>query len=215
MFTGLIQELGTVTLIRPITEGIELSIKAPQSAREMKVDDSVAVNGVCQTAVKVEGDVFVVQAVTTTLEKTTLGQMKKDDKVNLELCLRLSDRLGGHLVQGHVNGVAKILAIQKNGKNLNVTFNLSQKLMRYILSEGSVAIDGVSLTVAQANHDQSTMTVTIIPHTLDHTLFHFYTVGSMVNVEVDMLAKYVEQMLKLSKNEKAGIDLAWPQSKGF
>lgn len=199
MFTGLIQEVGTIESITTNPEGKEFVIKAPSLIREIKIDDSVATNGVCLTATKIQGETFKVQAVHMTLEKTSIGFLKPQDKVNLELSLRPNDRLGGHFVQGHVNALGKIQNIQMTGKNWEIEVSFPKELRKYMISEGSIALDGISLTIARLS--DSTLTVAIIPHTLEKTSLSSKKVGDVLNLEVDMLAKYIENFLKFNPDQ--------------
>ncbi len=203
MFTGLVQTLGKVQSVRSIPEGKEISIESKEACQEVRPDDSVSVNGACQTVVSVKGNVFVVQAVHVTLEKTTLGQLRTGDEVNLELAMRLGDRLGGHLVQGHVNGTAKLISITPSGQNYRLRFKAQDELMRYVIDEGSVALEGISLTVSKvSNRQQGEFEVSIIPHTWKNTILKHRKIGDLLNVEVDVLAKYVENLLFYRGNHK-------------
>lgn len=195
MFTGLIKEKGVVAQVIPNVEGKRLFIESKKLIGNMDVDDSICVNGVCQTVVGKRGNIFEVQCVHTTLEKTTLGKLKRGSRVNLETALRWSDPMGGHLVQGHVNGVGRIKSIKKMGKNHLITFSSPAHFFRYIIDEGSITVDGVSLTVAQADREKNLFSVSIIPHTLEMTTFFELKVGDEVNVEVDVIAKYIENFL--------------------
>jgi riboflavin synthase len=199
MFTGLIQEVGTIESITTNPEGKEFVIKAPSLIQEIKIDDSVATNGVCLTATKIQGNTFRVQAVHMTLEKTSIGALKPQDKVNLELSLRPHDRLGGHFVQGHVNALGKIKQIQMTGKNWEIEVSFPKELRKYMISEGSIALDGISLTIARLT--DSTLTVAIIPHTLEKTSLSSKKVGDVLNLEVDMIAKYIENFLKFNPDQ--------------
>ena len=199
MFTGLIQEVGTIESITTNPEGKEFVIKAPSLIQEIKIDDSVATNGVCLTATKIQGDTFRVQAVHMTLEKTSIGSLKPQDKVNLELSLRPHDRLGGHFVQGHVNALGKIKQIQMTGKNWEIEVSFPKELRKYMISEGSIALDGISLTIARLT--DSSLTVAIIPHTLEKTSLSSKKVGDVLNLEVDMIAKYIENFLKFNPDQ--------------
>lgn len=215
MFTGLVKEMGELVSTKTIAEGKRLRIRAPKLTPEIAIDDSVSVNGVCQTAVGVDGDCFEMIAVHTTLEKTTLGNLTSGSKVNLELAVRASDRLGGHIVQGHVNGLAKLAEVQNHGENFNLNFKIDQKLRRYIVDEGSIAIDGISLTVARTGSDW--FGVTIIPHTWHHTVLGLRKLGDDVNIEVDILAKYLENLIAhMGPSEnKSKITMEWLKEKGF
>jgi len=192
MFTGLIQDKGTIVSVTNNREGREFVIRTAMAA-EIKIDDSIATNGVCLTATKVTGDTYTCQAIPMTLEKTNLGKLQAGDSVNLELSLKASDRLGGHMVQGHVNGVGQIIDIKDLGKTWEFRVSFPQDLRKYMISEGSIALDGISLTIARLQ--ESELTVAIIPHTLEKTTLGVKKVGDSVNVEVDMLAKYIENFL--------------------
>jgi riboflavin synthase len=199
MFTGLIKDIGIIKSITTNSEGKEFLIESSKLANEIQIDDSIATNGVCLTATEIKNNLFKVQAVHVTLEKTNLGKLTTGSKVNLELALRPIDRIGGHFVQGHVNGFGTIKAITPRGKNFEITFNAPRNLFRYIIEEGSVAIDGISLTVSKLTSD--TFSVSIIPHTYQNTVLHTKTIGETVNIEVDMMAKYLENFLKFDKKE--------------
>lgn len=215
MFTGLVKDLGELVQTSTIAEGKRLLIKAPKLINEIKIDDSVSVNGVCQTAVAIHGDSFEMIAVHTTLEKTTLGSLRQGDLVNLELAVRASDRLGGHIVQGHVNGLATLSAMKNFGSNYDLDFKIDPSLRRYIVAEGSIAIDGISLTVARVGADW--FGVTIIPHTWNNTALAKRKIGDKVNIEVDILAKYLENLIAHTapKESKSNLTLDWLKEKGF
>ena len=198
MFTGLIQTLGTIESISTNAEGKEIFISAPGIIKDIKIDDSVATNGVCLTATHIQGDTFKVQAIHVTLDKTSLGLLQQGDRVNLELSLRPQDRLGGHFVQGHVNAMGRILKIDQTGNNWNIEVSFPQDLRKYMISEGSIALDGISLTIAKLT-DKS-LTVSIIPHTLEKTSLSFKKVGDVLNLEVDMIAKYLENFFRFDQN---------------
>ncbi|MFN8370073.1 MAG: riboflavin synthase [Bacteriovoracaceae bacterium] len=200
MFTGLIKEVGEIKNIVTNREGKIFTIAAPALLPEIGIHDSIATNGVCLTATEVKKNEFSVQAVHTTLKKTTLGGLKLNERVNLELALRLSDRLGGHLVQGHVNGVGMIHSLQKIGKNYEIWLKVPATLTKYMVLEGSVTIDGISLTIAEVKPQK--IMVTVIPYTLDHTNLKFKKVGDKVNLEADCLMKYVESLMKHNKKGK-------------
>ncbi|WP_372655245.1 riboflavin synthase [Halobacteriovorax sp.] len=218
MFTGLVKEIGSVKTINGNQEGKELAIYSKELIKDIKVDDSVSVNGACQTAIRVADDHFVVQTIHTSLEKTTLGKLQVGEEVNLELALQLSDRLGGHLVQGHVNSMANIVDIQNKGKNYLLKSKIDREQMKYIVKEGSITIEGISLTVADLDRDQNTFTVSIIPHTWMNTVLRNRRVGSVINIEVDILGKYVENLLFYKgshKTSESQMSEDWLRSKGF
>jgi riboflavin synthase len=198
MFTGLIQEMGTIKSITSNAEGKEFVIEAPALIKEIGIDDSVATNGVCLTATNISGNTFRVQAIHMTLEKTSIGYLKQGDKVNLELSLRSTDRMGGHMVQGHVNSLGKIKNIEIMGNNWEVTVDFPANLRKYMISEGSVALDGISLTIARLG--ASDLTVAIIPHTLEKTTLGTKKIGDFLNIEVDIVAKYIENFLRFEQD---------------
>jgi riboflavin synthase len=200
MFTGIIREIGTVTSARNVGGGIHLSVKAPESSRALKVDDSVSVNGVCQTVIRKHGSVFTVEAVEETLSKTTLGQMAVGSRVNLELSVRLTDRLGGHLVQGHVDCVGTIGRVEKKASSWLISVRFPVAFNRYVIPVGSVAIDGISLTVAACS--AGTLTVSLIPHTLEKTTLGSVGKGDRVNLEFDLIGKYIEKLMQREKPEE-------------
>ena len=199
MFTGLIKDIGTIVSVKSNSEGKEFVIKAPNLHKDIQIDDSVSTNGVCLTATEIKGEMFKIQAVHVTLEKTNIGKLKQGDKVNLELALRPMDRLGGHFVQGHVNGVGAIKSVNQRGKNWEITIDAPKELFRYIISEGSIAVDGISLTVARLRERE--FTVSIIPHTYENTILHTKKIGDSVNIEVDMMAKHLENFLQFDKRK--------------
>ncbi len=191
MFTGIIEEVGTVISSEKSGGSLVFAIKAERTARGVKINDSVCVNGVCQTVIEKDETSFTVQAVEETLTKTTLGDLKKASRVNLELPLRIGDRLGGHFVQGHVDCVGAVALMEKRESSWLVTIRIPESFSRYVVPIGSIAIDGVSLTVASLKEFDAM--VSIIPHTLNNTIFVDYKKGSRVNLEFDIIGKYVEK----------------------
>ena len=193
MFTGIIQEIGRVTGIRNTGGGVQLTVDAPGSAPSLTVGDSVALNGVCQTVVAKQGTAFVVEAVEETLRKTTLGALRPSRRVNIELPLRLSDRLGGHLLLGHVDCTGTVARITRQASSWLITIAFPQEFARWLIPVGSIAIDGISLTVASLQSGE--FTVSIIPHTLEKTTLPALEAGETVNLEFDLIGKYVESLL--------------------
>lgn len=193
MFTGIVVEQG---IVRKVKERgvLELEIEAPGIARELNRGDSVAVNGVCLTATGTGRRRFTTEAMAETLSLSTLGELRKGRRVNLELAARLNDRLGGHLVQGHVDGTATLVRAEEDEGARRLWLQADDQVLHYMVSKGSVTIDGVSLTLVEVG--RSTFQVAIIPHTLEVTTLGGLTRGSRVNVEVDVLAKYVERLLR-------------------
>ena len=199
MFTGIVTHCGKVTSARNRGGLLELDVAAPEIARELRRGDSVAVNGVCLTATGTSRRRFSAQAMGETLARSTLEGLRKGSVVNLELPARLADRLGGHLVQGHVDGVARVVRVEDADGARRIWFEAADDILRYLVHKGSVALDGVSLTVVEVG--RATFQVAIIPHTLNETTFGALKVGSAVNVEVDVVSKYVERLLQHEKRE--------------
>ena len=193
MFTGIVEEIGTVAAARKSGGGIRLAIEAPRSARELSVNDSVAVSGVCQTVVARRGHTFEMTAVEETLRKTTLGALRKGSRVNIELPMRLNERLGGHLVLGHVDAVGNITGIEERASSRHISVRVPQRFLQYIVPIGSIAVNGVSLTIAEVEGD--ILRVTIIPHTLEQTTFGSAKAGDLVNLEFDVVGKYCERLM--------------------
>ncbi|OAQ21566.1 riboflavin synthase [Thermosulfurimonas dismutans] len=193
MFTGLVEGLGTIKKIRPKGGGLVLGIEAPFSLENTRVGDSVAVNGACLTVVALEGQIFEVDVSPETLMRTTLGELKVGDRVNLERALRLGDRLGGHLVTGHVDGIGRVVSRENKGNFFFFRIWAPSEVSRYLVEKGSVAVDGVSLTVNRVFGEEFELAV--IPHTASLTTLGFRKSGDRVNLEADLLAKYVEKFL--------------------
>jgi riboflavin synthase len=193
MFTGLVEEVGTVAAISPSSGGARVRIRADRVLDGLAIGDSIAVDGACLTAVALHADGFELDVVAETLGRTALGSRVEGDRVNLERALRAGDRLGGHLVQGHVDGTATIAAVADEAQGRRLSFTTSPELLRYVVAKGSVAIDGVSLTVA-SRHDAG-FEVALIPHTLGETTLGAAREGQTVNLEVDLVAKYVEALV--------------------
>jgi riboflavin synthase len=194
VFTGLVEELGRVQAVEERAEGRRLWIAATQVTTDAKVGDSIACSGCCLTAVAVEPARFAVEAVPETLRRTTLGSWQPGTAVNLERSLRLSDRLGGHLVQGHVDAVGEVRAVEREGLGVRITLALPAELRRFVALKGSLSVDGVSLTVAGLT--DLGCEIAYIPHTLAVTSAGGYAPGTRVNLEVDLLARYLARMLE-------------------
>ena len=192
MFTGLIQELGKVLAAEKRGQEFWLSLEAPRLSQSLKVGDSVAVNGCCLTAVKVEPPAVSFQAVPETLKRTLLGLLKKGEIVNLELPVTLNEPLGGHFVQGHVDGIAQITGWTPEGQGARLKIRVPESLASYMVEKGSIALDGISLTVASVRGDE--VEVALIPHTLENTDLKDKKVDDYLQVEADILAKYVEKL---------------------
>jgi riboflavin synthase len=193
VFTGLIADLGGVAAIEQDGEGATLRI-GTSLAGQIAAGDSVAVNGVCLTATRVDAEEFETQAIRETLRRTTLGALSPGDAVNLELALRADGRFGGHIVQGHVDGVGTVAEVRGEGFSLVVAIDADPALLRYVVLKGSIAIDGISLTVSALR--ESSFAVSLIPETLQRTTLGLAAVGRAVNLETDILAKHVQRLLE-------------------
>ena len=192
MFTGLVEDLGTVATVNTTADGARLTVRT-RLAAELAEGDSIAVNGVCLTAVGLEADAFSADVMNETLERSSLGAAGDGAPVNLELALRADGRLGGHIMQGHVDGVGIVAAVREDGLARWVTVAADVGVLRYVVEKGSIAIDGVSLTVAAV--DQEGFSVSLIPETLARTTLGARAPGDRVNLEVDIMAKYAEKLL--------------------
>jgi riboflavin synthase len=193
MFTGIVSEVGRVASVKPIKGGQELSIEC-SFAGGTHIDESISVNGVCLTVVSFSDAVFNVQCVEETLRKTTLGELKPGSEVNLERSLKLSQGIEGHIVQGHVDTTATLSKIEKDGADLLLTVTFPDEYRDYVVGRGSIAIDGISLTVAR--NEENRFSVAIIPYTWDHTNLRSKKEGDSVNLEFDIFGKYIVQYLK-------------------
>jgi riboflavin synthase len=193
MFTGLVEEKGVIAGLERGAGSVRLSFIAPKVRQGLEIGDSVCVNGCCLTAVATGPDGFAVEAVAETLRRTTIGALEPGDEVNLERALRVGDRLGGHLVQGHVDGTGLVAEARKEGTSVVLRIGASPEVLRYAVEKGSIAVDGVSLTVAALLGDS--FLVALIPHTMAATTLGPDAVGRMVNLEADVLAKYVEALV--------------------
>ena len=214
MFTGIIEEIGKVSEVNPIPGGKTIKISAIKILNDISVNDSVSVNGVCLTAIEVDEQGFKVDAVGVTLEKTTFSELQISSPVNLERSLKLSDRLGGHFVLGHVNGTGVIKEIIKLGNNYLIRVNVPNNLKKYLIDEGSITIDGISLTIAELK--DSTIGISIIPHTWNNTTLQYKNAEDRVNIEPDVLAKYVERLTNKKEFEhKNKLSENWLKELGY
>lgn len=193
MFTGLVEETGIIVDLKKINDGLECIIEANLVLEDLKTNDSISCSGICLTATKVNENSFKVQLVNETLERTTAKHWKESSVLNLERALLPSTRLGGHLVQGHVDTVTTIKNIQRIDESAIFTFEIDAVNRKYIVEKGSVCLDGISLTVASISETQ--FTIALIPHTLGVTSWENSRVGDQVNLEVDIMAKYIENMM--------------------
>ncbi|MCD6526781.1 MAG: riboflavin synthase [Desulfuromonas sp.] len=193
MFTGLIEDLGTVRELRHGGSKVQLSVTTALPMDEFSLGDSIAVNGICLTVVEFGGGIFVADVSPETLHSSNLGALAPGSEVNLERALQLSDRLGGHMVSGHIDATATVVDKVTDGNAVRFTFSLAAEILRYVVEKGSITIDGISLTVNEVT--ESTLSVAIIPHSLAHTTLKNIQVGGRVNIETDIIARYVEKLL--------------------
>jgi riboflavin synthase len=211
MFTGIIEAVGEIKEIKGTEKGISLQVSFPVFFDDVKRGDSIAVNGACLTARAISGGSFAADVSAETISKTTFGRIWAGERVNLERALRLSDRLGGHIVTGHIDGTARLKARRDEAESVRLTFSLDKELLRYVISKGSVAVDGISLTVNEVGSDG--FSVNIIPHTAQNTTILGRKAGDEVNVEVDVIGKYVERLL--GKGKEGRIDRSFLSEHGF
>ena len=211
MFTGNIEEIGSINLIKTQGAGKRFRFAAKKILADLRIGQSVAVNGVCLSVVEIAKDSFFADAVSETLANSTLKTAQTGDVVNLERALQLSDRLGGHLVQGHVDGIGTIKKIFVGPSGGLLDIKIPEALKNYAIAKGSIAIDGVSLTIAEK--DETSLRIAIIPHTFATTIFQQNKSSDSVNIEVDFFAKYIEQFL--SQTSKKEITVEWLKQQGF
>jgi len=202
MFTGLIQAVGKVASISHQETSARLEIASLEIASQIAKGDSVSVNGACLTVVEFDQDKFAVGVMVQTLKLTSTGELKAGSPVNLELATRAADRLGGHIVQGHVDGVAKVAAISTDSQWTRMDISVPADLMKYVVAQGSICVEGVSLTVGELNDAANQISVWLIPETLANTNLSVKTLGDPLNIEVDVLAKYVERLIARGQDRK-------------
>jgi riboflavin synthase len=191
MFTGIIETLGTVQEIRKDSDNVHVTVNSPIT-KELKIDQSVAHNGVCLTVVDIKNDDYTVTAIRETIEKTNLGNWKKGDLLNLERAMKLGDRLDGHIVQGHVDQIGTCKSVEEANGSWYFTFEYDEKLSNITIEKGSITVNGVSLTVV--NSKKNEFSVAIIPYTFEHTNFKDFIVGTKINLEFDVIGKYVSKL---------------------
>ncbi|WP_427337789.1 riboflavin synthase [Caloranaerobacter sp. DY30410] len=215
LFTGLVEEVGIVKSILKGTKSVKIVIKAKKVLEDIKIGDSISTNGVCLTVTDFTDNTFSVDVMPETMKRSNLKNLVPGSKVNLERALRLGDRLGGHLVSGHIDGTGKILSFDKEDNAVWVTIKPPEELLKYIIYKGSIAIDGISLTVAYI--DNKVFKVSIIPHTKKVTTLIEKSLGDEVNLECDMIGKYVEKLLIHNKKEEddKDIDIKFLKEHGF
>jgi riboflavin synthase len=211
MFTGIVEEKGKVMRVEPRGQGKRLTLALPHRLTDIQLGDSINVNGACLTVVEMSSPAIGVDLSTETLQKTTLSDVKEGDSVNLERALRFSDRLGGHIVTGHIDGVGTIVELRKERDFLHLKIRVPPSVSKYVVQKGSIAVDGTSLTVNECRGD--VIQLTLIPYTLEKTILIDKRVGDRVNVETDILGKYVEKMLDRDPSER--VTLSFLREHGF
>lgn len=200
MFTGLVEEIGTVKSIQHGARSIRMSIGAKKIMDDVKMGDSISTNGICLTVTSFDSHGFTVDVMPETMRRSNLGSQKVGSRVNLERALRVGDRLGGHMVGGHIDGTGKVVALEREDNAIWVSIEVSESVLRYVIEKGSIAIDGISLTVASV--DERMFKVSIIPLTQQETTLTSKRVGDIVNLECDMTAKYIEKFMLHREEEK-------------
>ena len=219
MFTGIIEGFGTIREIRSEGQGKRMTVDADFSLEQTRIGDSICVSGACLTAVMIDENRFSVDVSPETLSKTTFKSAKIGDRVNLERALRLSDRIDGHLVSGHIDGIGTVTLKQNIGNVIIVSFKVSEIISHYMIQKGSVAVDGISLTINNCSHDS--FDVSIIPHTAKLTTIGFKKAGDLVNIETDMIGKYVERFVggkrydEKKKGAESSLDMEFLAKSGF
>ena len=210
MFTGIIEEIGKISNIKRGARSAILSIQASKVLEDAHLGDSIAVNGVCLTVTTLNGDVFTADGMNETLSRSSLGSLRAGSPVNLERAMAAGGRFGGHIVSGHIDGTGRIASVTRDDNAVWFRIMADKKLLRYIVEKGSIAIDGISLTVAKT--DSESFSVSIIPHTIGQTILGTRKVGDTVNLENDIIGKYVE---KLMQNDESGVTLDLLAKNGF
>lgn len=215
MFTGLIEEVGSIQAVTRSTKSAKITIKASKVLEDAKLGDSISTNGVCLTVTDFGKGHFTVDVMAETMRRSNLKNLSSGDEINLERALRVGDRLGGHIVSGHIDGVGTISQYENEDNAVWISIRTSPDILKYIVEKGSIAIDGVSLTVAYV--DDSLFKVSIIPHTKDVTTLLRKKIGSEVNLECDMIGKYIEKLISAKEQVvvKKGIDLDFLSQNGF
>lgn len=212
MFTGIVEEIGRINWIKKGEKSAQINIGAKKVLEDVKLGDSISTNGVCLTVVDFSKDDFTVDVMAETMRKTNLNLLLKDDKVNLERALKVGDRFGGHIVSGHIDGTGNIVDYTREDNAIWISIEAKKEILKYIIEKGSIAIDGISLTVAYV--DDHIFKVSIIPHTMKETTLVEEKALKLVNLECDILGKYVEKILNVTR-EEGNIDLEFLQKYGF
>ncbi|HKK10895.1 MAG TPA: riboflavin synthase [Bacteroidales bacterium] len=206
MFTGIIEDKGVVEMVKPGEKSATLTIRSEEIVSDLKVGDSVAVNGVCLTVTYFDKSRFTVDAVPETMSRSNLGMLKAGSRVNLERALQVGGRMGGHMVSGHVDAEGEIRKIEKDENAVWFTIGMASEQIKYLIPKGSVAVNGISLTVVDVEEDS--FTISVIPHSLSETTLNEMKTGDKVNIEVDMTAKYIERFLSFRQTGKKKNDVS-------
>lgn len=212
MFTGIIEEVGTVQTVQHSGNSSFIKIQAQKVLEDVHIGDSIAVNGVCLTVTESDRNTFRADVMNETLDRSSLGSLKKGSPVNLERAMSANGRFGGHIVSGHIDGTGIVSAIKNDGIAVWYTINTTPEIMRYIIEKGSVAIDGISLTVSRVT--DSSFSVSIIPHTAEQTILSYKKTGDIVNLENDIVGKYVEKLMNPAKSG-SNINMEFLAERGF
>lgn len=205
MFTGLIEEIGTIESIINIGNARKIKVKCHKIMDDVKIDDSIAIDGVCQTVIEFGNDYFVVEAVEETMLKTNFKLLRPNAKVNLERAAKVGSRIGGHIVQGHTDCVGKIVSIEKQSLGILVSIEFPYQYSKYVVEHGSICINGVSLTIARLKG--TLITISVIPHTWENTNLKDKSIGASINLEFDIISKYVENMIKFKETKSSNLDV--------
>lgn len=213
VFTGIIEEVGIIKSIQKSTNSIKLTIYANKIFQDLKIGDSIAVNGICLTVTKMNNNEFTADVMHETIDRTSLSTLKKGSTVNLERALLVSDRFGGHIVLGHIDGIGTITNIKKDNIAIWYTIKAEPNIMKYIVDKGSVAIDGISLTVAKVSKDN--FSISAIPHTLENTTLLGKSINEVVNIENDCIGKYIEKLLLVDKENSSKITREFLLKNGY
>lgn len=217
MFTGIIEEVGTLLAVNRAAKSESLTIEAPYVLQDAKVGDSIAVNGICLTATSISGTTFTADVMAETMRRTSLGSLRIGSKVNLERAMAANGRFGGHIVSGHIDGTGILTDMRREENAVWVTIKTTPEIMKYVIEKGSIAIDGISLTVAAVETEQ--FSVSVIPHTGKETILLTKKTGDLVNLENDVIGKYVEKLLHCdptpAKPERTKLDMGFLAEHGF
>lgn len=200
MFTGIIEEIGIIKNVKKDNKSSIITIQGKKIFEDINIGDSISVNGVCLTVTTFSNEIFTADVMNETLSRSSLGSLKNGSYVNLERAMPASGRFGGHIVSGHIDGTGKVIKIERDNNAIWYTVTVENSLMKYIVEKGSIAIDGISLTVAKVN--ENSFSVSIIPHTSQETILSHRLVGDIVNIENDVIGKYVEKLITFEKNKK-------------